>query len=338
MKRQWKRGMAICAVGAMLLSSLTGCEFAKSESGDACRIVTTVFPTYDFAKEIACEDAEVTMLLSPGAESHAYEPTAMDLLKIQQCDVFVYIGGTSEIWVDKVLKTLDTSKVKVLRMFDVVDPLEEETVEGMEPEEHDHDHDHAEDSDAQDAHDEHDEHEEAEYDEHVWTSPANASKMAEAMHTAIASSDEKHKTEIDKRYATLSESLKKLEQDCATLRETAASDTLIFGDRFPFRYLTQSLGLRYYAAFPGCSSETEPSAATVSFLIQKVQDSEIPYVLYTESSTRKIADRIAEATRAKTAMLHSCNNVTKAEMEANVTYVSLMQQNLDTLRTVLGTK
>ncbi len=330
MKRRWNCGVAICAAGVMLLSGLTGCELTKSESGDTCRIVTTVFPTYDFAKEIACEDAEVTMLLSPGAESHAYEPTAMDLLKIQQCDVFVYIGGTSEIWVDKVLKTLDTSKVKVLRMFDVVDPLEEETVEGMEPEEHDHDHD----ADS----DEHDDHAEAEYDEHVWTSPANAIKMAETMYTAIATADEKHKAEIDKRYATLSESLKKLEQDCGTLRETAASDTLIFGDRFPFRYLTQSLGLRYYAAFPGCSSETEPSAATVSFLIQKVQDSEIPYVLYTESSTRKIADRIAEATGAKTAMLHSCNNVTKAEMEAHVTYVSLMQQNLDTLRTVLGTK
>ena len=303
--------------GAMLSSSLLcGCTDAPAESGKIS-VVTTVFPTYDFAREIGREEVEVSLLLTPGAESHSFEPTAQDLLKIQQCDVFVYIGGVSEQWVDSVLETLNTEEIEVIRLFDVITPIEE-----THEDEHDEEEDH--------------EHHETEYDEHIWTAPKNAAIMTETISSAMQQADAEHASLFAENTAAYLKKLSALDESYRKAVDNAAYDTLIFGDRFPFRYLVSAYGLHYHAAFSGCSSETEASAATLAFLIETVKAEQVPLVLYTESSTQKIADRICEATGADSAMLHSCNNVTKQELEDGATYLSLMEQNLSVLKRALS--
>lgn len=303
--------------GAVLSSSLLcGCTDAPAESGKIS-VVTTVFPTYDFAREIGREEVEVSLLLTPGAESHSFEPTAQDLLKIQQCDVFVYIGGVSEQWVDSVLETLNTEEIEVIRLFDVITPIEE-----THEDEHDEEEDH--------------EHHETEYDEHIWTAPKNAAIMTETISSAMQQADAEHASLFAENTAAYLKKLSALDESYRKAVDNAAYDTLIFGDRFPFRYLVSAYGLHYHAAFSGCSSETEASAATLAFLIETVKAEQVPLVLYTESSTQKIADRICEATGADSAMLHSCNNVTKQELEDGATYLSLMEQNLSVLKRALS--
>lgn len=297
--------------------TLSVCGCAQNNAEDkGIKIVTTVFPSYDFAREIGGENAQVSLLLTPGAESHSFEPTATDVLEIQQCDVFVYVGGTTEQWVEEVLENLNMEKIEVIRLFDYVEPLCEE--------EHEHNHE-------TDAHD-HD----AEYDEHIWTSPKNAIVMCEAITDAMTKADAENAAAFEKNSADYIKKLETLDQDYRSAVDSAGYRTLIFGDRFPFRYMVQEYGLDYHAAFSGCSSETEASAATLSFLIETVKAERVPLVLYTESSTQKIAERICEATGADSAMLHSCNNITKQESADGVTYLSLMEQNLDVLKRALS--
>ncbi|MBQ8905957.1 MAG: zinc ABC transporter substrate-binding protein [Ruminococcus sp.] len=304
--------------GAMLFSALA-CGCTVDGSGDErIKVVTTVFPTYDFVREIGGDQADVTLLLTPGAESHSYEPTAADVLKIQQCDVFVYIGGVSEQWVGEVLENLNTEKTEVIRLFDCVTPIEQS---------HDHEHENASD--------EHDHHE-AEYDEHIWASPLNAIRMTQEISAAMERIDPENMGLYSSNTDTYVHKLTQLDLLYRKAVQDAQYDTLIFGDRFPFRYLVEEYGLQYHAAFTGCSSETEASASTLAFLIETIQTENVPLVLYTESSTKKIADRICEATGADSAMLHSCNNVTKQELADGVTYLSLMEQNLDVLKRALS--
>ena len=283
---------------------LSGCGPLQDKT-EKIQIVATIFPLYDFAREIAGEDAEVKMLLKPGAEVHSYEPTPQDIIAIQNCDVFLYIGGESDEWVRNVLSSVDTSRMQVLTLMDCVDAAEEAESGFAWSGEDGHDHDH-------DGHD----HGDAEYDEHIWTSPKNAILMAEAIGKAIQAAD---------RGSELTKTVKE-----------AKRDLLIFADRFPFLYLARDYGLEYYAAYPGCSSEAEPSAATVAAIIEEVKQSGVPAIFYIELSNRLMADTIAEATGAEKLLLHSCQNVSKEEFERGESYLSLMEQNIKMLKIALN--
>lgn len=313
---------------------------AASEQSARLKIVATIFPPYDFAREITGDNADITMLLPPGAESHTYEPAPQDIITIQDSDLFIYVGGESDVWIDDILDSMGDKAPQTLKLMDCVDIVEEKAVEGMESE-HDHNHnhdadDHAhEDEEAHD-HDDHTDGEEIEYDEHVWTSPANAIKIVRSMTEKISALDTANAETYASNAEAYSQKITALDEQFAEVVKTAKRKTIVVGDRFPLRYFADEFGLDYYAAFPGCSSETEASAATVAFLTDKVKAENIPVVLYLEFSNHKIADSIAEGSGAKTLMFHSCHNVSKEEMQSGASYLSLMQQNIETLKQALN--
>ncbi|MDR0868393.1 MAG: metal ABC transporter substrate-binding protein [Planctomycetota bacterium] len=276
-------------------------------------VVTTIFPPYDFARAVGGDRVELKMLLPPGAESHSFEPTPQDLIAIQKSDLFIYGGGESDTWIKSVLQSLDGKKFKALSMMEIVEPVAEETVEGMQAE--------AE--------------EEVEYDEHVWTSPRNAKKIAQAISAALCELDAASADFYRERTAAYAAQLDQLDADFAEAVKNGKRKVLIFGDRFPFRYFVDAYGLKYFAAFPGCSTETEASAKTVAFLMRKVRDEKIPVVFYLEMSNQKMADTIVEATGAKKLLFHACHNIGKKEWLSGVTYLDLMRQNLKNLRAAL---
>ncbi len=307
-------------------------------------IVTTIFPPYDFTREIAGEHAEISMLLPPGAETHSFEPSPQDIIKIQNADLFIYNGGESDTWVDGILESMGNDAPQTLKMMDAVPLLSEEIVEGMEEEEHEHaeDADHAEeDADHTEEEADHD-HEEGAHthedvmDEHVWTSPKNAILISEAITAKLSLLDPANaQTYVDNLNA-YKEKLSALDSQFKEIVAGGARTTLVFGDRFPLRYFAHEYGLTYFAAFVGCSTQSDASAATVAFLIDKVKAEQIPYVLYIELSTHKIADAVADAAGAQTAEFHSCHNLSKEDFDAGETYLSLMARNVETLKAALS--
>lgn len=305
-KKKYILPILICA---LLLSILPACDNkSNTETWDGTlKIISTVFPGYDFARQIAGDAADVTLLLPPGTESHSYEPTPKDIIQIQECDLFLYVGGESDTWVEEILSSL-TKKPVIFKMMDSV-PLETEEEEG-----HDH---------------------EEEYDEHVWTSPKNAVLIAQKLGDAIAEQCVDKKDVIQANTKAYIAELEQLDQDFTELSESLTKKTLIFGDRFPFLYFAKAYGFAHYSAFPGCSAETEPSAATMAFLINKIKEENISTVFYIEFSNHAVADSLAKDTGVKTALLHSCHNLTADEMASGLTYIKLMEQNLCTLREAL---
>lgn len=307
---------------------LTGCgaREAAPASSDKLRIVATIFPAYDFARAAAGELADVELLLPPGTESHSYEPTPADILKVQDCDLFIYLGGESDTWVDMILENIDMTGA-VLRMVDCVDLLEEETVEGMQAETG---HEHGGDED----HDDHDHGlgEVVGMDEHVWTSPRNAAGITRDIGEVLAELDGKNAEAYRANADSYAARIDALDMEFTEFFDGLSRRTIIFGDRFPLRYFAEAYDLDYYAAFPGCSTQTEPSAATIAFLTNKVEAEQISTVWYIEFSNHLVADSIAEATHTRTAQFHTCHNVSQEELERGATYVSLMEGNLKTLR------
>lgn len=340
-----KKFVSIFVCMLLVLAALSGCNEnnnpAETEQQDKISVVSTIFAPYDFVREIVGDKAEVTMLLPPGSESHSYEPTPQDIIKIQNCDVFVYVGGDSDDWVDGVLASMDTSKMKIVTLMDCVDVVEEEIVEGME-DDHGHGHDHEGDEHHDEDHDSH--HEEdhddvddevAELDEHVWTSPKNAKLIVQKISDALGEVDSANEETYKQNTQAYLSELDELDAIFEQVVDSTAHKTIIFGDRFPFRYLADAYGLKYFAAFPGCSTETEASAATVAFLIDKVRDEKIPVIFHVELSNQKMANTISEATGAKVLLLHACHNITKAEFENGVSYLDLMHQNAENMKEAL---
>ena len=274
------------ALCALLLLTACGPDLPPEDS-ERPQIVATVFPAYDFARSAAGELADVTLLLPPGAESHSYEPTPADILRVQRCDLFIYLGGESDAWVDTILSAIEP-RGDVLRMIDCVDLLEEETVEGMQGG-HDHEegHDHLG--------------EVLSMDEHVWTAPRNAAAVTRIIGQRLALLDRSN----GEAYAAGAEAyaleLEELDRDFAAFFDTLPDRTIVFGDRFPLLYFAEAYDLDYYAAFPGCGAQTEPSAATVAFLTRKVREEGLPAVWYIEFSNHLVADSIAEAAGVETA-------------------------------------
>ena len=305
---------------------LTACGQATPEQEPGrLRIVTTVFPAYDFARAAAGGLADVELLLPPGTESHSYEPTPADILTVQDCDLFIYLGGESDEWVETILDAVEP-RGEQLRMIDCVPLLEEELVEGMQAEiGHDHEHGHDEEERS------HGEGEVTGLDEHVWTDPANAAVITRMIGERLSALDEVHGDTYRSAAEDYADELEGLDRE---FTEFFAEDRgpMVFGDRFPLRYFAAAYGVEYYAAFPGCGTQTEPSAATVAFLTEKVRREQLPVVWYIEFSNHLVADSVAEAAGTETAMFHTCHNVSRQELESGATYVSLMEGNLKTLR------
>ncbi len=304
-KRKGSRRAALFA--ALLLLFLAGCAGKGGDEKPEARlkVVTASFPLYDFARAVAGGEADLTLLLRPGEETHSYEPTPQDILKIRDCDVFLYIGGESDDWVERVLSSTDSPDRRAASMFDCVPLLSEEEEEG-------------------------------EYDEHIWTSPKNAARMAEKIASVFAEADPENADGYLARAASYREELEALD---ATFKEIVGSGKrrcLVFGDRFPFRYFAQEYGLTCRAAYAGCGEESDVSAAAVAGLIKSVKEEGTPTVFCLEMSSGRIADAVCEATGAQKRLFHSCSNVTLEEWRSGATYLSLMRANAEVLKEALG--
>ncbi len=338
-----KKMISFLIAAAMVAVLLSGCGKAEEPSSssaagkdgaaDKVSIVSTIFTPYDFARQIAGDKAEVTMLLPPASESHSYEPTPQDVIKIQNCDMFLYVGGESDVWVNEVLESMDTSNMTIVTLMDCVEVVEEEIVEGMEDDEHEHEEE--EHAEGEEEHSESEAEEEAEYDEHVWTSPKNAERIVQKISDALCSADAANAAYYKQNTTAYLVQLEELDTAFQEVVDNAARKTIVLGDRFPFRYLADAYGLDYFAAFPGCSTETEASAATVAFLIDKIKDEKIPVIFHIELSNQRMAGTIAEATGAKVLELHACHNITKEDFENGMTYLDLMKRNVDALKEAL---
>ncbi len=304
----------------VLLTGMTACGAVPPAGDDGqIHVVAANFPAYDFARAVCGGQGEVSLLLPPGTESHSYEPTPKNMIDVQNCDLFVYTGGESDAWVETILDSLDRP-VEALRMVDCVELLEE--AETGAPG-HDHGHDHGPG-------------EVVELDEHVWTAPANAAAIVDAVAERLSAIDAAGAARYEANAGEYTEKLLALDGEFQAFFETVENRTMVFGDRFPLRYFAGAYDVDCYAAFPGCSTQTEPSAATVAFLIDAVREKRLSTVYYIEFSNHLVADSVAEAAGAETALFHSCHNVSGEELDSGVTYLSLMEQNLNTLRNTMS--
>lgn len=346
--KKFSKLLTLLMILVMCASCFYGCSSDKKEenSSKKIKVVATIFPVYDFLREIGGDKIDLTMLMTPGAETHSYEPTPKDMKTVSNADFFAYVGGDSDEWVDKILDGNKNDKMKVVTLMDCVKTVDEEHVEGMEE---DHDHDHDEDVDGKDdsdkdkdEHDEHDEHDhdhdgdEPEQDEHVWTSPKNAIEIVKKLTSELSKVDPDNANYYKENSKNYIKKLENLDKKFEDVVKNGKRKEIIFGDRFPFRYFVDRYGLKYYAAFPGCSTDTEASASTVAFLTNKVKEDKIPVIFHIELSNNKIAKSIAEATGAKMLQLNAVHNVTKEDFEKGETYLSLMEKNLKPLEEALN--
>ncbi|MFQ6977318.1 MAG: metal ABC transporter solute-binding protein, Zn/Mn family [Oscillibacter sp.] len=321
-----------------LAFSLTACTVPVEKADDGkIQIVATLFPYYDFARAIAGDRADVTLLLSPGREAHSFEPTPLDAVTISESDVFLYNGGEGEYWVDSMLGAAGENIAVIARMMDYVDALDEEYVEGMQGADgHDHDHEHGshDDHDDHDHDHEEDEHDsdEVEYDEHIWTSPKNAVVLCRAVCDAICKADPANEDFYRANCDGYCAQIEALDARFASLCESAPHKLLVFADRFPMLYFCREFGLDYRAAFHGCSGDTEPSLATIKYLIDKVEDEDIPVVYTIDFGTKKVAAVVSECTGAAVDTLYSMQTVSRADFDAGETYLTLMERNYEALR------
>lgn len=297
---------------------LVGC--GRNTNKTKYNIISTSFPGYDFARAIIkdVDDISVDMLLKPGSETHDFEPTPQDIIDIKNSDIFIYVGGESDEWIDDVLKDIDVSKTVVIKLMDVVDLYEEELTEGMEEEEEEHDED------------------EVEYDEHIWTSPVNAVKMINNIKEEIIKIDSNNKEQYEKNANSYISELNDIDTEIRDVVNNSKRKDLVFGDRFPLRYFVEEYGLTYHAAFPGCSEQTEASAKTITYLINYVKDNKIPVVFHIELSNGKIADTIAKETGAKVLEFNAVHNISKSDFDKGLTYVDYMKKNIEVLKTALN--
>lgn len=302
---------------AMSVALLCGCSTKPSSTDDGrLKIITTIFPAYDFARQVFGDTADITLLLKPGMESHSFDPGARDIVAIQDCDLFIYNGGESDVWVENILDMDDSKSLNTLRMMDSVEALEEEHFEAVEEHEHHED-------------------EEEEYDEHIWTSPKNAAKIVASVRDAAIALSPKNSDLYEKSANDYIAKINDLDSRLETLL-SGEERYFIFGDRFPLLYFFKEYGLNYYAAFPGCGSETEPSAQMIAFLNEKLkQDDAVKTVFYIELSNHKLADTLAKDTGVPSAEFHTCHNITADDFQAGETYLSLMERNYKTLEGVL---
>ena len=315
----------------MLVGALAGCgKQNDTNQTDKLSIVTTIFPEYDWVREILGEkadNAEITMLLDNGVDLHSYQPTADDIVKISDCDLFIYVGGESDEWVEDALRNAANGNMKVINLLEVLgDSVKtEEIVEGMQEAEHEHE-------DAE----EHEHEEEA--DEHVWLSLKNAKMLVRVISKALQELDPDSKDIYAANADAYVKKLSALDAEYQAAVDAASNKTVLFGDRFPFRYLVDDYGLRYYAAFVGCSAETEAGFETISFLAKRVDELKLLCVLTIEGAQHKIAETIVRNTTAKNQRvltMDSMQSTTSKDVKNGTTYLSVMEKNLSVLKEAL---
>ena len=308
----------ICLI-LMLLAGLTaGCAPNQPEDG-RLRVVASIFPEYDFARAIAGGLARVDMLIAPGASIHTYDPSPADILTLRRADIFLYVGGESDVWADRLLASLDktipqngfASHMTALRLMDHVKLLREEHKEGMAgPAE-----------EGEDA-----------WDEHIWTSPKNAIGLVGAICAAMCAADPANAAAYEENAAAYVEQLAQVDAEIMEIVAQAKRKTIVVADRFPFLYFVRDYGLDYAAAFPGCSDQTDAGADTLLHLINTAKREQAPYIYRAELSGESFARAVARAAGAQVLPLNSCHNVTREAFDAGATYVSLMRQNAENLR------
>ena len=330
-----KKLLSIVVAAFLAVGSLTACSSAGAKGKDKIKIVTTIFPEYDWVMNVLGGNpagAEVTMLLDNGADLHSFQPTATDIMKISSCDLFVYVGGESDDWVEDALKEATNKDMIVINLLDVLGDKvkEEEVIEGMQGEDEDHDHEEGEDHDHEEG--------EIEYDEHVWLSLRNAQVLVQSISDAIQKIDAANAATYKKNSDAYIESLKSLDSDYKAVIDAASNKTILFGDRFPFRYMVDDYGLTYFAAFAGCSAESEASFETITFLSKKVDELKLPVVLTIEGKDHRIAETIVQNTATKDQKiltLDSLQSASSADQKNGTTYLSVMKNNLTVLTEAL---
>lgn len=296
----------LCLVVVISAAACGRQRMGGNDNSNKIKIVTTIFPLYDFARQVAGDRADVTMLLPTGAQSHSYEATPQDIIKIKESDLFINIGGSADPWTEAIVNDADKNNIAILSAMNVVDKIR------------------SDDKDAS----------HFEYDEHVWTSPENAEEIVEAIAEKLELIDPKNRAYYEKNEESYTEQLERLDEKFERLTNNVRKK-IVFADKFPFKYFVDEYDLKYYSAFPGCSSESEPSAATVSKLIDTIKNENIKVVFYTETSNQRLADIVCEETGAKKLLLHSCHTVDKNQLEQGITYIDLMQENYNSLEEAL---
>ena len=365
---KFKRWMAMATAAVLAFGTLAGCgqsgkktestaastESSAEASGKKLKIVATIFPEYDWVRQILgdeAKNADITLLLDKGVDLHSYQPNAEDIAKISECDLFLYVGGESDGWVKDALKEGKNPDRKVINLLEALgnNTKEEEVVEGMQAEEEEGSKDSESTAASQAAESqaagestaasaESEEEECPEYDEHVWLSLRNAESICEVITEDLKSLDSAHAAVYDANLKKYTEQLDSLDQQYTDTVKAAANKTLLFGDRFPFRYLVDDYGIKYYAAFVGCSAETEASFETVSFLAKKMDELGLKHVMTIEGPNKKIAETIIQNTKDKNQdilTLNSMQSTTEQDIESGETYLGIMQQNLEVLKKAL---
>lgn len=303
----------ISLLSLILSLSLVGCTTHHTTK----TIITTNFPCYDFVRAIIGKNSgyQVKMLVKPGVDTHSYEPTPKDIIAIENAAMFFYVGGDSDEWVDEILKDVDTKKTKIVKMLDLASLRYEEHVSGMQEE-------HGESG--------------KEYDEHVWTSPVNAMRIVKKLAAQIEKMDPAHRRYYQQNANAYVKKINNVNKEFQSIVQHAVTKELIFGDRFPLLYFVKQYHLTYYAAFAGCAEQTEASAATLTYLINRVRKDHIRYVLKIEFSNGKVARTIAGETGAQVLTFSAVHNVGVDDFKKGVTYVDIMKNNAKVLKKVLA--
>jgi len=311
-----KKFISIILITVFSLLALCSCGDTVAET-DGLNIVCTTFPQYDYLKNIIGNEENLTLLVDNGGDLHSYEPTAQDIIRISSAELFVYVGGNSDKWVESALKSANNPDLKTIALTDIVDTYKEEYVAGMEHE-HEHGNEHAAD------------------DEHVWLSLRNAATITQALCDAVCEIDKTNEQTYRTNANEYIAQLNALDIEYTAVISSAKRNTLVFADRFPFRYLIEDYALEYYAAFAGCSSESEASFQTMAFLIDQTKELGIPVVLTIDGSDGSIAKTVCEETGAKSAELDSCQSVSSADIKNGTSYIDIMKNNLEVLREALN--
>lgn len=321
-----KRILALIICLFILGSTLSGCGGNTEKKEGQIKLVATIFPIYDWVREVEQDDVDINidLLLDNGVDLHSYQPTAKDIMDISDCDIFIYVGGESDKWVDDTLAQADNKDMIVLDLMDILGDKvkEEELAEGMQGE------------DEEDG-----EEEETEYDEHIWLSVKNASLFVDKIADALSQVDSQHAEAFKKNAEAYKDKLGELDGQYQEAVDGAKTKTLLFGDRFPFRYLTDDYGLSYYAAFAGCSAESEASFETITFLADKADELGLKAIMQIETSDGSVAKTIRENTKSKDQeilTLDSLQGVTAERAAGGETYLSVMKSNLEVLKKALG--